>query len=118
MFFNGLREDENVIEVNTNDAFQDKVLKDFVHHRLKRGRTIHKTEEHYQGFKQPVIRPKCALPLIAFLHPNIVVAPSDIQLCEVMSTAKLINEFRDQWERVVILHHHCIEHLIILYEVE
>jgi hypothetical protein len=118
MFFNGLRENENVIEVNTNDALQDKVLKDFIHHHLKCGRTVRKTKEHYQGFEQPVIHPKCALSLIALLHPNIVVAPSDIQLCEVATVVKLINEFGDQWERVAILHCHCVEHLIVLYEVK
>jgi hypothetical protein len=99
MFFDSLHENENVVEVNTNDALQDKVLKDFIHHCLKHGRTVHKTEEHYQRFKQPMICPKCTLPFIAFLHPNIIVAPSDIQLHEVTSTAKLINEFGDQWER-------------------
>jgi hypothetical protein len=78
MFFDGLHENENVVEVDTNNALQDKVLKDFIHHRLKCGRTVRKTKEHYQGFEQPTICSECTLPLITFLHLNIVVAPSDV----------------------------------------
>jgi hypothetical protein len=35
MFLDGLCEDENVIEVNTDDSFHDEVLEDVVHHSLE-----------------------------------------------------------------------------------
>ena len=52
MLFEGLCEDENVVQIDYDHAFRDKVLKDVVHHRLEGGGTVCKAEEHDQGFEQ------------------------------------------------------------------
>ena len=116
MFFHGFREYEDVVKVHTDDTFHDQVLKDLVHHCLKCGGTICETKEHYQGFEEPTACSECSLPLIAFLHVNILITPSNIQLCENLRTAKLIDKVRDEWEGVAILNCHCIECTIILDE--
>ena len=40
MFFQCVCEDENVVEVNTHNAFQDQVMEDVVHHRLEGRRAV------------------------------------------------------------------------------
>jgi hypothetical protein len=37
MLVDGFHEDEDVIEVDTDDAFHNKILEDVVHHRLECG---------------------------------------------------------------------------------
>ncbi|KAG6805209.1 hypothetical protein H0H92_000288, partial [Tricholoma furcatifolium] len=46
VFFEGLREDENVIEVHAHHALGDEVAKDVVHHGLEGGGAIGEAEEH------------------------------------------------------------------------
>jgi hypothetical protein len=47
MLFEGLREDENVIEVNDNMPLCNKVCEDVIHHGLEGRRRICESEEHY-----------------------------------------------------------------------
>jgi hypothetical protein len=96
MLLDGLRKDEDVVEVNTDDLFHDEVLEDVVHHSLEGGGRVSESEKHHQGFEEPAVRTKCCLPLITFLHPNIVVTPTYVELCEVFRTTKLVDEFRDE----------------------
>ena len=49
-----------------------------------------------------------------FLHPNILETPSDVQLSEVPCSTKLINQFRDEGERVLVFDRHGIERTVIL----
>jgi hypothetical protein len=51
MLLNGLYEDEDVVEVNTDDAFHNKVLEDVVHHGLEGGGRVSESEKHHQGFE-------------------------------------------------------------------
>ncbi|KAG6805038.1 hypothetical protein H0H92_001038, partial [Tricholoma furcatifolium] len=46
VFFKGLCEDEDVIEVHAHHALGDEVMKDVVHHGLEGGRAIGEAEEH------------------------------------------------------------------------
>jgi hypothetical protein len=93
MFLDGLREDENVIEVNTDDSFHDEVLEDVVHHSLEGGGRISESEKHHQRFKESTICTKCCLPLITFFHPNIVVTPSYVELRKVLRATELVDKF-------------------------
>jgi hypothetical protein len=68
MLLNGLREDEDVVEVNTDDSFHDKVLEDVIHHSLEGGGRISESEKHHQGFEESTICTKCCLPLITFFE--------------------------------------------------
>jgi hypothetical protein len=87
-----------VVCSNSDDSFHDEVLEDVVHHSLEGGGRISESEKHHQGFKKSAIHTKCCLPLIAFLHLNIVVTPSYVELRKVFCTTKLVDEFRDEWE--------------------
>ena len=101
MFFHGFHEYGDVIKVHTDDTFHDQILKDLVHHCLKGGGTICETKEHYQEFEEPMACSECSLLLIAFLHANILITPLNIQLCEDLHTAKLIDKVGDEWEGVM-----------------
>jgi len=58
------------------------------------------------------------LPLISRLNVDIVETSIDIQLGEVFCSVELRYEFRDQWERVLILDRHGIECSVVLDQPE
>ncbi|KAG5340399.1 hypothetical protein C0989_001817, partial [Termitomyces sp. Mn162] len=91
-FLQGFGVDEDVIKVYTHYAFGNKVSEDVVHHCLEGGWAI-------EG----------GLPLISLLDAYIVVAPPDIQFSEVLHIPEVVDELRDEGERVAVLHSHDIE---------
>jgi hypothetical protein len=91
MFLFGLCEDEDVIDVDANDALENQILEDLVHHGLERRRGIGQSEVHDEGFKEPTVGAKRGLPLVTFLYPHVVVTPSHIQLREVPHSAKAMD---------------------------
>jgi hypothetical protein len=91
MFLFGLSEDKDVIDVDANDALKNQILKDLVHHGLKRRRGVGQSEVHDEGFKEPAIGVKRGLPLIAFLNSHVVVTPSHVQLREVPRSTKAMD---------------------------
>src|SRR5258707_4747159 len=97
MLFKCSRENENVIHIDDNTTFSDKLSENVVHHRLESGWTIGQTEKHHQGFEQSLIGNESGLPFIAFLNPHVVVTPSNIQLCEVFSPFEFVDQFGDEW---------------------
>jgi hypothetical protein len=118
MLLDGLRGDEDVVEVNTDGSFHDEVLEDVVHHCLEGGGRVSESEKHHQGFEESAIHTKRCLSLITFLHLNIVVTPSHIELRKVFRTAKLVDKFQDEWEGVPIFDHEGVQRSVVLYEAE
>jgi hypothetical protein len=103
MFFDALCEDEDVVEVYANHAFHDEVLANVVHHRLEgRGRT-RESKKHHQGFIEAAISMKDCLPFVTLLYSNILVPPSDVELCKEFCAVQLIHRFGDEGKNVVIL---------------
>jgi len=92
VFFKGLHEDEDVIQIDHDYTFQDEVLKDVVHHRLEGGGTVREAKEHDKGFVQAAVGPEAGLPLVSFLYSDIVEAPLDVQLYEVLGSTELCNQ--------------------------
>jgi len=86
VLFEGLREDEDVVQIDHD------YVKDVVHHCLEGGGTVREAEEHDKGFIQAAVGPEGSLPLICFLYPDIVEAPPDVQLREVLGSAELRNQ--------------------------
>ena len=101
-----------------HDTFRYEVPEDVVHHGLEGGRTVSHFKEYYQGFEQASIGLKGHLLLVSGLNANVVETSIDIQLGEVSGPAKLGHEFRDQWERVLVLDRHKVECLIVLNQPE
>ena len=105
-----LGEDEDVVKVDDHLSFG----KDGVHHHLKGGRAIAQAKQHHQGFKESSVSPEHSLVLISGLNTDIVIAPADIKLGEVAHAAEL----GDKRQRVFVLHHHCIQRAVVLYQPE
>jgi hypothetical protein len=64
-------------------------MENVIHHCLEGGRAISESEEHDERFKESAVGPKSSLPFISGLNANIVEAPADIQLSEVLCTMEL-----------------------------
>ena len=73
-----LCEDEDVVQVNNNLSLIDELPEDLVHRPWEGGRRVAEAEEHDGGLKQAPVGSEGGLPLIPFLDPDVVVAPSNI----------------------------------------
>jgi hypothetical protein len=85
-----------VINVDFELAFRDYVGENAVHERLKGGRTVTKSKEHYSGFKKTERCDECTLPLVVFLDSNIVISPSYVKFGEQGGVLHVIDEFWDE----------------------
>ncbi|KAF8229507.1 hypothetical protein L208DRAFT_1286278, partial [Tricholoma matsutake] len=94
VLFNHASEDEDVVEIDTNNAFEDEVVEDVVHHGLKGDRAIAK--EHDEWFKKTMVGTKGCLPLISLLYPHVIVTPMDIELGKVLGSMELVHKFGDE----------------------
>ena len=64
MFSDGFREDQDIIEVHTYDAFSNQILEDVIHHHLEGGQGIGQSEKHHQGFEEsPICTKSCCYTL-------------------------------------------------------
>jgi len=95
MLFKGLREDEDVIQIDHDYAFWDEVLENVIHHCLESGGTVCEAKEHNKGFVQATVGLEGSLPFIAFLYLDIVETPSDVQFCEVLGSVELHNQLQN-----------------------
>jgi hypothetical protein len=76
MLFDGFHEDEDVVKIDTDNAFHDEVLENVVHHGLEGGGGVSESKKHHQGFEEAMVHPKHCLPFVPFLHVYVVVPPS------------------------------------------
>ena len=58
---------------------------------------------------------KCGLPFVSFLNADVVVTPPQIDLREVLRSFELIDELRDERERVVVPNRVFVQILIVLH---
>jgi len=75
-------ENQDVIQVYYEVSFFNLVSEDFVHHLLEGGRQVREPEEHDLQFEQPAIGFERGLLFVTWFDAYIVVAPTDIELCE------------------------------------
>jgi len=92
MLLQGIREDEDIVQVDNNHSLQDEVMEDLIHHRLEGCGAVCQAEVHYEGFKQATIRVKGCLPFVALLDADIVVSPVDVQLCKVSCSLEAVDQ--------------------------
>ena len=93
-------EDHDVVDVDDHNVFH--VGENLVHHGLECGQGVAESEEHDSGFVGSSMADERGFPFITFLNPYIVVFPLKVYLCEVLRTLELVDELRDEWERVVV----------------
>jgi len=106
--------DQDIVQIHHHNAFCYKVSKDVVYHGLEGSWTVGYPKEYYQGFEHTLIGPEGCLLLISRLNVDVVETLMDIQLGKVSSSSELGHEFRDQWERILVLDYYGVKCLIVL----
>src|SRR5882762_5548602 len=110
----GGMEEENIIEVDDEMAFIDKIGKDGIHKGLKGCWCVTKAESHDEWFKEAERTFEGCFPFVTFSNMDVIVAPVDVKLCEVAGTLEFIDEFGDKGKRSGILDCNIVEGAIVL----
>ena len=87
----------NVIDKGCCSPLVDHVSEEVVHHGLEGCRRVSEPEVHDCKLIYFYVGHKSSLLFISLLNPNIIVAPSQIQLCEHFLTSHPIQDIGDQW---------------------
>ena len=106
--------DPQVVHVNFEPMFGNHVSKNMIHERLKSRRSIAEAKEHYSGFKEAKRSDEHRFPLVFLPDANVVIAPSHIKLGEQYRVLHIINQLRDEGERILIADGVGVEILIVL----
>src|SRR6266446_132720 len=110
--------DKDIIHIAYGLAIVDEISEDIVHHHLEHCGGVTQSEEHDGWLKQPLVSSECSLPLVPFLDPHVVEAPSEVKYSEEFSIMEVGQNIGDEGEGVGVLDCDLIQLLIILYEVE
>ena len=94
--------DADVVHINFQPFFCYHISKDVVHKGLEHRRCIAKPKEHYCWFKKSQGGDKGGFPLVFFTNMDVVISPSDVEFCEEGGILHVVNEFRDEQQRVHI----------------
>src|SRR5713101_2589259 len=96
MLFHHLGGNENVVHIDEYKSCVNKILEEFIHHRLECCRGVGKTKEHHQGFEHPFVCFEGSFPLITFLDLSIVVPPLYIKLSEDLCVFQFIDDIGNE----------------------
>src|SRR6266702_4749936 len=112
--------DTDVVHVDTDSGpqrfmFGDDFTVDVVHHGLEGRWRVCESEIHDCGFEKTVSGFECCLLFIAFTDADIVIPPSDIDLCVYVCVAEVADEIRDERKGVLILNRECIDLSVVLH---
>ena len=103
-----------IVHINLEPSFSDHVGKDMIHEHLKGRRGITEAKEHDGGFEETERGDECCLPLIFLLNANVVIAPSNIKFSEQSRVLHVIDQLRDEGERIPVADSVGVEISIIL----
>jgi hypothetical protein len=93
-------EDQEIIHVNYEPSFGNHITEGVVHESLKsEGGVIH-AKEHDCRFKEAFMSDEGTFPLISVLDADVVIAPSNIEFDEDLSSFEFIDEVQDKGKRV------------------
>ena len=95
--------DANIVHINFQPFFCYHIGKDVVHKSLEHRRCIAKPKEHYCQFKKSQGGDKGGFPLVFFTNADVVISPPDVEFCEEGGILHVVDEFRDERQRVCIL---------------
>ena len=95
--------DSHIIHVNLQPLFWEHIREDMVHESLEGGGGVAKPEEHDSGFEESHRGDKGSFPLIFLSDTNVVISPTNVEFSEQDRFLHIIDEFRDEGERVGVL---------------
>ena len=94
--------DADVIHINFQPFFRYHISKDVVHKGLEYRQCIARPEEHHCWFKKSQGDNKGGFPLVFFTNADVVIAPPNVKFHEEGGILHVVNEFRDEQQRVHI----------------
>ena len=103
-----------VIHVDLEPSFSDHVSENMIHEHLKSRRGIAEPEEHYGGLKEAKRSDEHCFPLVFLLDANVVVSPTNIELGEQCRVLHIIDQLRDEGERIPIVNGVGVEISVVL----
>ena len=95
--------DSHVVHVDLKPLLWKHICKDMVHKSLEGGGSIAEPKEHDGGFKESHGGNESGLLLIFLSDVNVVIFPTNVKFGEQGGFFHVVDEFRDQGERVGIL---------------
>ena len=94
--------DSHVIHVDFKPLLRKHICEDVIHEGLEGGGSVTESKEHDSGFKESHGGDESGLPLIFFLDANVVISPTNVKFGEQGGFFHVVNELRDQEERIGI----------------
>ena len=94
--------DSHVVHVYFQPLLREHICKDVVHESLEGGGSIAESKEHDGGFEASHGGDESGLPLIFLSDANVIISPTDVEFGEQGGFFHVIDEFRDQGERIGI----------------
>ena len=103
-----------VVHIDLEPSFGDHIGENVVHERLESGRGVAEPKKHYGGFKETKRGDECHFPLIFLSDADIVITPSNIEFGEQCGVLHVIDQLRDEGERISVANSVGVEISIIL----
>ena len=103
-----------VVHVDLEPSFGDHVGENMVHEHLKSRRGVAEPKEHYSRFKEAKRSDERCFPLVFLSDANVVISPSNIKLGEQCGVLHVVDQLRDEGERIPIVNSVGIKISVIL----
>ena len=103
-----------VVHINLEPSLGNHIGKNMIHERLKGRRGVAEPKEHHSGFKETERSDEHCFPLVFLPDANIVITPANIKLGEQCRVLHVIDQLRDEWERIPVANCVGVEILIVL----
>ena len=103
-----------IVHINLEPSFSDHVVKDMIHERLKGWRGITEAKEHDGRFEETKRGDERCLPLVFLPNANVVITPSNIKLSEQSRVLHVVDQLRDEGERIPVANGVGVEISIVL----
>ena len=103
-----------VIHIDLEPSFSNHIGKNMIHERLKSRRSVTEPREHYSRFKEAERGDERRFPLVFLPDANVVIAPSNIKLGEQCRVLHIVDQLRDEGERISVANGVGVEISIVL----
>ena len=103
-----------VVHIDLEPSFGDHIGENMIHEHLKSRRGIAEPKEHYSGFKEAEGSDECCFPLVFLPDANVVITPANVKLGKQCRVLHIIDQLRDEGERISVANSMGIEISIVL----
>ena len=103
-----------VVHIDLEPSLGDHVGKNVIHECLKSRRGIAESKKHYGGFEEAERSDERCFPLVFLPDANVVITPSNIKLSEQSRVLHVVDQLRDEGERIPVVNSVRVEISIVL----